>query len=210
MNGADLHAATPRAAAGAALGAASRAMILLHGRGATAESILELAEELAHPDYHYVAPQAAGHSWYPQRFLAPVERNEPYLSSALARLGAEVDRLGRSGIPPERVFLVGFSQGACLALEFAARNPRRYAGVAALSGALIGDPAVPRTDSGSLEGTPILLGCSDFDPHIPQRRVEESAAILEGRGAGVTLSIFPGLGHAVNEEELEWVRRRLA
>jgi predicted esterase len=188
-------------------------MLLLHGRGATAEGILELAAEFPHPDYAFVAPQAADCSWYPLRFLAPVERNEPHLSSALRRIGTELLRLQEAGIPAERTILLGFSQGACLVLEYAARNRRRYAGVAGLSGALIGDPEVARADdreAADLAGTPILLGCSDHDPHIPQRRVEESAGILRSLGAEVTLEIYPGLGHTVNEAELDWVRSRLA
>jgi predicted esterase len=185
-------------------------MVMVHGRGATAESILELARELRHPELAYVAPQAAGYTWYPYSFLAPLERNEPGLSSGLARLGEVLDLLAAEGIPPERTILLGFSQGACLSVEFAARNARRYGGVAGLSGGLIGPPGTPRSYTGSFAGTPVFLGCSDRDPHIPRERVDETAEVLRRMGAEVTERIYPALGHTVNEDELEQVRRMVA
>jgi len=185
-------------------------MVMVHGRGATAESILELARELRHAELAYVAPQAAGYSWYPYSFLAPLHQNEPGLSSGLARLGEVLSLLASAGIPPERTVLLGFSQGACLTLEFAARNARRYGGVAGLSGGLIGPPATPRSYPDSFAGTPVFLGCSDRDPHIPRERVDETAEVLRQMGAEVTERIYPALGHTVNEDELEHVRRMVA
>jgi predicted esterase len=185
--------------------------VLVHGRGASAESILALGAEVVGDDpgrrrVALVAPRASGHSWYPHSFLAPLEDNEPWLSSGLAALGELVADLEADGIPPERVVVAGFSQGACLALEFAARNPRRYGGVAGLTGGLIGPPGTPRGDAGSLAGTPVFLGAGDPDPHVPWARVEESAEALGRLGAEVTLRRYPGLPHTVNREEIEAVR----
>jgi predicted esterase len=179
---------------------------MVHGRGATAESILELRRELAAPDLAYVAPQAAGYTWYPYSFLAPMERNEPGLSSGLARIGEVLAELEAAGIPPERTFLLGFSQGACLTLEFAARNAKRYGGVFGLSGGLIGPPGTPRDYPGSFAGTPVFLGCSDRDPHIPRERVDETAEVLRRMGAEVTERIYPAMGHTVNLDEVEFVK----
>lgn len=191
---------------GRPLRGARAVMILVHGRGASAESILGLAGELDRAAFTYLAPQAAGHTWYPYSFLAPLEQNEPHLSSALALLGSVVDRVTEAGIPPERLVLAGFSQGACLTLEFAARNARRFGGVAALTGGLIGPDGTSREYPGFFDGTPIFLGSSDPDPHVPRSRVEESARVLERMGARVTTRIYPGMGHTINEDELEHVR----
>jgi phospholipase/carboxylesterase len=193
-------------AAGSPLGQATAAMILVHGRGASAEDILSLGRELGRPDLAYLAPQAEGYSWYPYSFMAPLERNEPGLSNGLALIGHLVARLGGEGIPPERTVLLGFSQGACLSLEFAARNARRFGGVAGLSGGLIGPPETPRDYAGSFAGTPVFLGCSDRDPHIPLQRVKETTQVLTRMGATVTERIYPAMGHTVNEDELERVR----
>jgi phospholipase/carboxylesterase len=201
------HQGQPIITAGRPLKEAAAAMVMVHGRGATAESILELARELRHPEFAYLAPQAAGNSWYPNSFLAPLQRNEPYLSSALARLAEVLDLVTAEGIPPQRTILLGFSQGACLTVEFAARNARRYGGIAGLSGGLIGPPGTPRSYAGSLAGTPVFLGCSDRDPHIPRERVDETAEVLRRLEAEVTERIYPALGHTVNEDELEHVRR---
>ena len=212
MNGSPVagpHPGQPLAVAGKPFREAAAAMVMVHGRGATAESILELARELRHPELAFVAPQAAGYTWYPYSFLAPLERNEPGLSSGLARIGEVLDLLASEGIPPERTILLGFSQGACLTLEFAARNARRYGGIAGLSGGLIGPPGTPRSYEGSLAGTPVFLGCSDRDPHIPRERVDETAEVLRRMGAEVTERIYPALGHTVNEDELEQVRRMM-
>jgi len=185
-------------------------MILVHGRGASAEDILSLGRELGRLDLAYLAPQAEGYSWYPFSFLAPMERNEPGLSSGLALIGHLLGRLAAEGIPSERTVLLGFSQGACLTLEYAARNAQRFAGVAGLSGGLIGPPGTPRNYQGSLDGTPVFLGCSDRDPHIPLERVKETTEVLTRIGAQVTERIYPAMGHTVNEDELEHVRSLLA
>lgn len=194
--------------AGRPLREAEAAVVMVHGRGATAESILTLAEEFGQPepaDLAYIAPQAPGQTWYPQSFLAPIERNEPYLSSALRTLEEVLAELAAAGIPPERTVLLGFSQGACLSLEFAARHAQRFAGVVALTGGLIGPPGTPRDYAGDFDGTPVFLGCSDRDPHVPAERVHESAEVFRRMGARVTERIYPGLGHTVNQDELSWV-----
>ena len=193
--------------AGAELGRASAAMIMIHGRGATARDILTLAPELDQPGWAFLAPQAAGGTWYPYPFTAPIEQNEPWLSSALAVVGEVMARIARGGIPPERTVLLGFSQGACLTLEYAARNARRFGGVAGLSGGLIGPDGAERDDRGSLDGTPVFLGCSDQDPHIPAERVRHAARTLESLSAEVTTVLYPNLGHSVNGDEIEHVRR---
>lgn len=200
------HRGQPVLAAGRPLEEAEAAMIMVHGRGAGAEDILSLAGELGRPELAYLAPQAAGYTWYPYSFMAPIEQNEPGLSSGLEVLGDLVRHLEDHGIPPERTVLLGFSQGACLSLEYAARNARRYGGVVALSGGLIGPPGTPRDYAGSFEGTPVFLGCSDRDPHIPKARVDESAEVFRRRGAEVTERIYPAMGHTVNEDELSFVR----
>jgi len=206
----DPHAGQPVLAAGADLADARLVAILLHGRGASAADILGLASDLALTDVAYLAPQAAGNTWYPYSFLTPMEKNEPGLSSGLGVIGALIAQLEPRGIAPDRVALMGFSQGACLALEYAARHARRYACVAAFSGGLIGPPGTPRAYPGSFDATPIFLGCSDIDPHIPLERVKESAAVCRTMGAAVDERIYPGMGHAVNMDEMAAVRAMLA
>jgi predicted esterase len=206
----DPHAGQPVLASGAELTRARLAAILVHGRGASAEDILGLASELALDDVAYLAPQAAGHSWYPYSFLAPMERNEPGLTSALGVIDTLLAHLQAGGVGAERVVLMGFSQGACLALEFAARHARRYAGVVALSGGLIGPPGTPRSYAGAFADTPIFLGCSDVDPHIPIERVRESAEVCRTMGASVDERVYRGMGHTVNADELAAVRAMLA
>jgi predicted esterase len=185
------------------------AMILLHGRGATAASMLELAALWNQPDFTYLAPQAAGNSWYPNSFLAPLASNEPFLSSALALLEDVLERIAQAGIPPERTLLYGFSQGASLTLEFAARHARRYGGVVGLSGGLMGPDDTPRDYAGSLAGTPILLGRGDTDPSIPQERVRLSDEVLRRLGGEVTMRLYRGMGHTINEDEMEMVRQMM-
>jgi predicted esterase len=193
---------------GSPLAKARAALVLIHGRGASAEDIYSLGEAVSGglSGVALLAPQAAGNAWYPQRFLAPLSQNEPYLGSALGIVAGLLDEIVAAGVDPGKAVLIGFSQGACLALEFAARNPRRYGGIAGLSGALIGPPGTPHEAKGGLAGTPVYLGCSDRDAHIPLASVEESAAVLATLGARVTKSIFPGMGHTVNAEELAAVQ----
>jgi phospholipase/carboxylesterase len=186
------------------------AVILVHGRGGSAEDMLGLADELRTHDVAYLAPQAAGHTWYPYSFLAPLAQNEPGLSSALRVLGTLVDEIAAEGLGAARIALLGFSQGACLSLEFAARSPRRYAGVIGLSGGVIGPPGTPRNYTGSLGGTPVFLGCSDIDPHIPVERVRETADVFRSMQASVDERIYPGMGHTINRDELDAVRALVA
>ena len=200
------HGAERIVTAGAPLDAADGAIVALHGRGADAADIIALAREVAPPGVAIVAPQAAGHTWYPYRFLEPMERNEPYLSSALRRVAEVVSELAEHGIDAERVALLGFSQGACLALEAAARYAQRYAGVIGFSGGLIGPPGTRFDYHGSLAGTPVFIGSSDVDPHIPKERVEESAEALARHGASVEARLYPGMGHTVNRDELDAAR----
>jgi predicted esterase len=183
--------------------------VLIHGRGASAEDILALAGEFAAPDVAYLAPQAAGSTWYPYSFLTPIPQNEPWLTSALDVVGGLVQSLADEGVAAERVAILGFSQGACLTLEFAARYPRRYAAVIGLSGGLIGPPGTPRVYPGSLAATPVFLGCSDVDPHIPVERVRESAAVLRTMKAEVDERIYRGMGHTVNSDEIAAVQALL-
>jgi len=199
------HQGQPVLQAGEPLATARAAMILVHGRGASAADIMTLGAELMHPGVAYLAPQAAGNAWYPNPFTAPMESNEPYLSSALEVVGSLLATIEKS-VPAERVILLGFSQGACLTLEFAARNARRYGGVAGLSGGLIGPEGTPRDYSGSFDGTPAFQGCSDVDPHIGKDRVLEAADVYRRMGAMVTVKLYPGMGHTVNDDELQAVR----
>jgi len=196
------HHGLPLRVAGEPLASARAAMIMVHGRGATAEDILLLAAELPQPGFAYLAPEAAGDTWYPNSFLAPIASNEPGLSSGLAVIASLLDHASEAGIPAERVVILGFSQGACLALEFVARHARRYGGVIALSGGLIGPAGTPRDYPGSLAGTPVFLGCSDIDPHIPKERVLQSAEVLQALGGRVTAKLYPRLGHTINRDEI--------
>ena len=191
---------------GEPLDQAKAAMLMVHGRGATAEDILSLASELGQPGFAYLAPQAAGNTWYPNRFLVPLEQNEPWLSSALAFVGDVFAQIVNAGIPTERIMLLGFSQGACLTLEFAARNARRYGGLVGLSGALIGPDDTPRDYKGSLEGTPVFLGCSDVDFHVPKERVNETAEVLQRLNGKVIERLYPNMDHSVNQDEIDFVR----
>jgi predicted esterase len=194
---------------GARLEEARAAMVMLHGRGASAQDILSLANELEQTGFAFLAPQAAGNTWYPNRFTMPTQQNEPWLSSALSVIGELMSFVISSGISHERIVLLGFSQGACLALEFAARNARRYGGVVGLSGALIGPEDVTRNGSGSLDGTPVFLGCSDMDFHIPRPRVDQAAETLKTLGGDVTERIYPNMDHTVNPDEIDFVRNMM-
>lgn len=193
-------------ATGAPLRQAKGAVVMVHGRGASPESILSLVPALRRPEFAYLAPEASGGTWYPNSFLAPIPSNEPGITSGMQAIRDVLDIVQAEGIPLERVVLLGFSQGACLSLEYAARNARRYGGVATLSGGLIGPDGTPRDYAGTMDGTPIFLGCSDVDFHIPKERVEESARVMEGLGADVTMRLYPGMGHLVNEDEIAHVQ----
>jgi predicted esterase len=177
--------------------------ILVHGRGASASDIIGLASEVGADDVAFIAPDAPGRTWYPYSFLVPMDRNEPHLTRSLDLLGSIVDDLTGQGVERTRIALAGFSQGACLSLEFAARHAGRYAGVIAFSGGLIGPPGTPRDYAGSFDGTPMFIGCSDADPHIPLERVHESTSVLRRMGATVDERIYPGMGHLVAEDEIQ-------
>ena len=196
------HQGQPVYTVGKALDEAKAAMILVHGRGASAQNILELAQELPHPDFAYLAPQATNSTWYPYSFLEPMNRNEPGITSGLQVIAELVAHVEAAAIPAERIVLAGFSQGACLASEFVARHARRYGGLLAFSGGLIGPPDTPRDYAGSLASTPVFLGCSDVDFHIPLARVEETAVTFTTLGADVNKQIYPGMDHTIVPDEL--------
>ncbi|HEV2582580.1 MAG TPA: GNAT family N-acetyltransferase [Ktedonobacteraceae bacterium] len=208
--GVEPHQGQPLVLAGDPPESARAAMIMIHGRGASARDILTLVPDLQCPGFAYFAPQAAGNAWYPNSFLMPIASNEPGLSSGLAVISSLLNQLARLGIPAERTILLGFSQGACLMLEYVARNARRYGGVAGLSGGLIGPEGTPRNYPGSLADTPVFLGCSDADPHIPKQRVEHTAEILQRLGGNVTTRLYARMGHMVNEDELRFVQGMMA
>lgn len=209
----DPHHGQPTATHGPAPADAAGGVVAVHGRGSTADNILLLSNVVPRHDLAWIAPQAAANTWYPHSFLAPLEQNEPWLSSALSRLADAVAQL-EAEIPAEKIVLIGFSQGACLASEFVARNPRRYGGLIVFSGGLIGsgqgDGAPPNDKlfdyDGSLNGTPVFLGCSDVDPHIPAPRVEISAQTFDAMGADVTARLYPGAGHDINDDEIKQMR----
>jgi phospholipase/carboxylesterase len=206
QNNASLHQSQPVRTAGEQIQNAQAAMLMVHGRGARAEDILTLADEFAQPGFAYLAPQAANNTWYPHRFLNPLSDNEPWLSSALAFIRDVLNQINQAGIPPERTILLGFSQGACLTLEFAARNARRYGGIVGLSGALIGPDGTPRNYESSLEGTHVFLGCSDVDFHVPKERVHETGQVLRNLDGEVTERLYPNMDHTVNQDEIDFVR----
>lgn len=200
------HARQPVITEGPDPGKAAAALILIHGRGAGAQDILGLGREvtgaLGRRDLLLLAPHAMRSTWYPHRFMEPEQVNQPWLDSARQAIEYLIDHVVSDGLSPERVFLLGFSQGACLVSDVAARNPRRYGGLFILSGGLIGPAGTDFSFSGDLLGTPALIGCSDIDPHIPHDRVVETSRVLGGLGAAVDERIYPGMGHTVNEDEL--------
>jgi len=204
----DPHRGQPVLQAGADPADARAAMIMLHGRGANAADIIALSQIIGGTGILYLAPEAADHTWYPCSFLAPIEDNEPSRTSALGVIAGLIAEVGdTSGIAPDRIGLLGFSQGACLALEYAARHPRRYGAILALSGGLIGETVTLRDYSRSLACTPVFVGYSDSDPHIPLDRVKQSAEIMEALGANVTERIYPSMGHTIIEDEIIHIRR---
>jgi predicted esterase len=197
-----VHQGQPVLKQGQPLSEAKAAMVMLHGRGGGVESIVPLIHHFDSKDFAYLVPAAADRTWYPERFLVPRENNEPYLTSALQAVGDVVAEITAAGIPTEKIMLLGFSQGACLALEYAARHPQAYGGVVALSGGLIGADDELNGYVGSLAGTSVFIGCSDEDFHIPENRVHQTAEIMKSLGADVEERIYPGMGHTINEDEL--------
>jgi phospholipase/carboxylesterase len=202
----DPHRDQPVVTLGAGLSQAVAAVILLHGRGASAEDILGLATEMHDERFAYLAPQAAGNAWYPYSFMAPIEKNEPWLSSALAKVGTIVQQAVAAGLSHDRIFVCGFSQGACLSSEFVARNPARYGGLIAFTGGLIGPPDADLHHKGDLAGMPALLSSGDPDPHVPWSRVLESAEQFTAMGAAVKTQRYPGRLHTVLPQEIKSAR----
>ncbi|RBI58379.1 phospholipase [halophilic archaeon] len=204
------HQDQPLVTAGAPLDVAEAALVLVHGRGATAQSIVQMADEFHQHGVAYLAPQATRNTWYPNAFTAPIESNEPGRTSGLQAVGDAVEKANEAGISTDRIMVLGFSQGACLASEFVARNPTRYGGLAVLSGGLIGETVDPDDYDGDLEETPVFLGCSDVDPHIPEERVHESAEIFEQLNGDVTKRLYEGMGHGINQDEVDYVSTMVA
>ena len=200
------HENQPIYSAGVKLDDASAVMIILHGRGASAEDILSLSTHLDYPGLAFLAPQAGGYTWYPNRFIFPIEQNEPYLSDALKVIDGLVKQVEAQGVPTQRIFIGGFSQGACLASEYVIRNPKRYGGLIAFSGGYIGPLNVQRQPEGDLNGMPAFLGCSDVDPHIPLQRVKETTTLLSAMDAKVTEKIYPSMGHTIVNDEIQQAR----
>ncbi|TGE08369.1 alpha/beta hydrolase [Hymenobacter fodinae] len=193
----------PLHTAGQPLSAASKALIMLHGRGASAADILSLATHLHVPDFALLAPRATQNTWYPYSFLAPLPQNEPWLTDALAAVGRAVAAAQTAGIAAENIYFLGFSQGACLTLEYVARHATRYGGVVAFTGGLIGDQLYPEHYAGDFAGTPIFIGTSDPDMHVPVERVRASTKLLTTLGAQVTEKVYPNMGHTITHEEIE-------
>ena len=210
MSQADPHGDQPIRTAGASPEDARAAVVLVHGRGARADGMLQFASEFGHEGVHYVAPQAQRGTWYPNRFVAPIEQNQPYLDSALAHVGHAVEEAQSGGLPAEKVLLVGFSQGACLASEFVARNPTRYGGLVLLSGGLIGEEGAEFDHAGDVDGMPFFVGVSDDDPHIPMSRAEETVEVFERLNADVRFDRYEGRGHGIFEEEIEYLKELVA
>ena len=193
--------------AGNKTGNAKKALIVLHGRGGSAEDILSITQHIKVDDYALYAPQATNSSWYPQSFLMPPAQNEPWLSSALTLIENLVDDIKNEGIKSENIYLLGFSQGACLTLEFAARNATKYGGIIAFTGGLIGDKIYKENYNGNFESTPIFIGTSNPDMHVPVERVQESSIVLQNMGALVTVKIYDNMGHTINQDEIEQVNK---
>ena len=200
------HEGQPVLEAGAPLGAAPAVVIMVHGRNAAPANILDLAKRFERPDLTYLAPAAAGGTWYPFSFMADIASNEPGISSGIEVLNALVARVERAGISRSRIVLAGFSQGACLTAEFAIRNASRFGGVLIFTGGAIGPPGTTWTEHGDFNGTPVFLGCSDRDAHVPETRARETADVFRRLGADVTLRIYPGMGHVVNDDEIAFAQ----
>ena len=206
----DPHRNQPVLESGQPLKTATAALILVHGRGASASDILTLGDEVGDPEFAYLAPEAAGHTWYPYSFLAPIAQNQPWLNSALSFLGRVLARAVAAGVPRHKVAILGFSQGACLATEFVARNPARYGALIAFTGGLIGPLGTQFNYPGDLAGTPCFFGAGDPDPHVPWVRVKESASVFSALGGVVTLRRYPGLPHTINQDEIQQAQQQLS
>jgi predicted esterase len=206
LQGKDTHLNQPVLFTGEKIESASAAMILIHGRGSTAEDILSLSNEFIQPGFLYAAPQAFGNTWYPYSFLRPAEENEPGLSSGLNVIDMLVNKIIKAGISLEKIILLGFSQGACLVLEYAARNAKKYGGIIGFSGGLIGNKINIENYRGTFEQAPVFLGCSDVDPHIPKERVDETEKIIKNMGGNVTKRIYKNMGHTINIDEISFVQ----
>ena len=200
------HAGQPIEITGRPLGKGRAVMIMIHGRDAAPVNILQLVDSLSHPEFTYIAPAAANNTWYPYSFMADREQNEPGISSGLAVIDAVVTDVINSGIPKDHIILLGFSQGACLIAEYAVEHADRFGGVIVFSGSLIGPPGTTWSYGGSFDGTPIFMGSSDVDSHVPLERVEEGAAVFESMGAVVTKRIYPGMGHQINDDEIAFTQ----
>ncbi len=200
------HQNQPVVTGGAKIDDAKMSIILIHGRGASAQSMMMFADEFVGDHIHYRAIQAKRHTWYPRSFMAPKEMNQPGINSGLQAIYDQISELNEGGIPTEKIILLGFSQGACLTTEFAARHPQRFGGIVGFSGGLIGEEVDPENYQGSLEQTPVFLGCSDRDPHIPQERVDLTEEVFEKLGANVTKKIYVGMAHTVNKDEIEYAQ----
>ena len=177
-------------------------VVMLHGRNAGPENILDLVPRLARPQFEYVAPPAPNRTWYPYSFMADTDSNEPFLSSALSQVRGVVADLEFQGVRRDRIVILGFSQGACLATEFMIQHASRFGGLIAFSGGAIGPPGTVWNYPGSFDGTPMFFGCSDVDAHVPADRVRESAEVCSRMGADVTVKIYPGMGHLVSDDEI--------
>lgn len=193
--------------AGISLKEANKALIMLHGRGASAHDILSISRHLEVSDFALIAPQAENNTWYPYSFLAPIPQNEPSLSKSLDRIAEVVAQVQENGIEKENIYFLGFSQGACLSLEFVARNAARYGGVVAFTGGLVGDHLSEGNYSGTFKNTPIFIGTSNPDVHVPLERVNESEVILTKMGAFVTKKIYDNMGHTINQDEIDLANR---
>ncbi len=195
---------------GVALTAASRVMVMLHGRGGSARDILSVASYLKAPDVHFLAPQATDNTWYPFSFMSPIVQNQPWLDDALLLLDDILEDIFQAGVSSSCIYLLGFSQGACLSLEYAARKARVYGGVVAFSGGLIGEKIYSEHYQGDFGGTPVFIGNSDTDPHVPWQRSEASGSVFQELGAKLTLKSYPNMAHTINQDEIDWVKNLLA
>ena len=204
-----LHSFDHTVFGGTPLQKAQRALIMVHGRGDTTQKMQNLAKEVADERYHLVFPKATNKTWYPKGFMAATQENQPWLDATMDYLAKALHYIKEGGISDENIFFLGFSQGACVALEFPTRNATQYGGVMVLSGGLIGPEIDLSKYTGDYQGTPVFMGCSDIDHHIPLQRLNDSADVLMGMNAHVDLRIYPGMGHMINEDEIATVKKIL-